>query len=156
MPETSASLLERLGDPADAAAWSRLTDLYTPLIRKWLRPYHLQASDVDDLTQEVLAALVKDLPAFRHNARPGAFRHWLRVTTVHRLRAFLRDGRRRAAPGGGCFDDVLDQLEDPDSPLSRHWDEEHDRHVARRLQELIEPEFRPASRARQQAAQPAR
>jgi RNA polymerase sigma-70 factor (ECF subfamily) len=34
----------------------------------------------------------------------------------------------------------LDQLEDPDSGLSRLWDEEHDRHVVRRLLERIEGE----------------
>jgi RNA polymerase sigma-70 factor (ECF subfamily) len=36
-------------------------------------------------------------------------------------------------------------LEDPDSGLSRLWDEEHDRHVLRRLMELIEHEFSPAA-----------
>ena len=52
-------------------------------------------------------------------------------------------GDRRA--GGSDFAKVLDQLADPDSQLSRLWDQEHDRHVARRLLELIEPEFEPTT-----------
>jgi hypothetical protein len=35
----------------------------------------------------------------------------------------------------------LAQLQDPNSELSLLWDQEHDRHVLRRLLELIEPMF---------------
>ena len=45
MSETSASLLERLSDRADADAWRRLVDLYTPLIRDWLRCHGVPPSD---------------------------------------------------------------------------------------------------------------
>jgi RNA polymerase sigma-70 factor (ECF subfamily) len=41
---------------------------------------------------------------------------------------------------------LLDQLEDPNSDLSRLWDQEHDQHVVRRLLDLIEPDFRPTTR----------
>ena len=40
---------------------------------------------------------------------------------------------------------VLDQLEDPSSDLARSWDEEHDRHVTRRLLELLEADFEPTT-----------
>jgi RNA polymerase sigma-70 factor (ECF subfamily) len=144
MPETSISLLERLRLRPDSAAWQRLIDLYTPLIRDWLRRYSLQVSDADDLTQEVLAVLVRELPNFHHDLRPGAFRRWLRSVTVNRLRAFWR-ARRVVPAGDDAFENMLEQLEDPESSLSRVWDREHDRHVSRRLLELIEPEFEPAT-----------
>lgn len=38
---------------------------------------------------------------------------------------------------------MIAQLEDPDSDLSRVWNEEHDRHVMRRLLELLRDEFEP-------------
>ena len=41
----------------------------------------------------------------------------------------------------------LDELEDPQSALSRLWDVEHDRHVARRLLALLEPQFEAATLA---------
>jgi RNA polymerase sigma-70 factor, ECF subfamily len=142
MPETSISLLERLNDRADRDAWRRLVDLYSPLIAEWLRRYGVPPSEVDDLVQEVLGVLVRQLPQFRHNRRVGAFRHWLRSVVVNCLRRSYRARRHRAStPGATDFAAVLDQLEDPDSGLSRLWDEEHDRHVTRRLLEWAEPEF---------------
>jgi RNA polymerase sigma-70 factor (ECF subfamily) len=139
--ETSVSLLERLRQPG-SEAWARLVDVYAPLVRGWLRRQGVAEADADDLTQEVLAVLVRELPQFRHNGRPGAFRAWLRGVTANRLRGFWRARRGRPeAAGGDAFAAALGQLEDPHSDLSRRWDEEHDRHVLRRLQELIEPEF---------------
>jgi RNA polymerase sigma-70 factor, ECF subfamily len=144
MPDTPVSLLERLRLRPDPASWQRLVDLYTPLIRGWLRRHALQDPDADDLVQEVLGVLVRELPNFRHDLRPGAFRRWLRTVTVNRLRTFWRGRRSRpVAAGDSDFLQMLDQLADPDSGLSRLWDEEHDRHVARRLLELLEPEFEP-------------
>jgi RNA polymerase sigma-70 factor (ECF subfamily) len=134
-------LLERLRLRADPASWQRLVALYTPFVAGWLRAQAVQSADVDDLTQEVLGTLVRELPGFRHDLRPGAFRRWLRGIALNRLRAFRR--ARRPLPAGGepSFERALDRLEDPESDLSRLWDEEHDRHVVRRLLELLEPEF---------------
>ncbi len=143
MTDTPISLLERLRLRADSASWERLVALYTPLIRGWLGRYGLQPTDVDDLTQEVMGTLLRELPRFRHDLRRGAFRRWLRTIAVNRLRTFWRGRDRRQAVGGPDLDAALERLEDPDSALSRLWDEEHDRHVARRLLELIEPEFEP-------------
>jgi RNA polymerase sigma-70 factor, ECF subfamily len=146
MSETSHSLLDQFRSRPDGQAWQRLVGLYAPLLRGWLCRHGLQASDVDDLVQEVLAVLVRELPHFEHNRRPGAFRSWLRTVTAHRLRDFWRRrGYRPEATGGSDFVRKLEELEDPRSGLSRLWDEEHDRHVVRRLLEQIRPEFRPAT-----------
>jgi RNA polymerase sigma-70 factor (ECF subfamily) len=40
---------------------------------------------------------------------------------------------------------ILDQLADPHSDLSRLWNAEHDRHIAHRLLEAIQPNFEPAT-----------
>jgi len=143
---TPHSLLEQARNCSDAAAWRRLADLYVPLIHRWLRPYLLQAADTDDLVQEVLATLARELPRFDPRPGQGAFRSWLRTITVHRLRAYWQTRNRRPAAIGG--DDLLaafEQLEDANSPLSRAWDEEHDRHVVRTLLAAIRSEFRPTT-----------
>jgi RNA polymerase sigma-70 factor (ECF subfamily) len=142
MSETSASLLDRLRARPDDASWRRLADVYTPLIRAWLARHLVQDADSSDLVQEVLTVVLRKLPAFEHNQRAGAFRTWLRGITVNCLRDFWRAKRiRPAAAGGTDFQDVLNQLADPDSGMSRLWDREHDLHVTRRLLELIRPEF---------------
>jgi hypothetical protein len=43
--------------------------------------------------------------------------------------------------GDTDFLKMLDQLAEPDSPLSRQWDQEHDRHVAERVLQMAEPDF---------------
>jgi RNA polymerase sigma-70 factor (ECF subfamily) len=141
MHETSASLLDRLRDHPDAAAWDRLVDLYTPLIRGWLLRQGLPPQDADDVVQDVMQVLVRKLPLFQRQ-RIGSFRAWLRNITVNCLRDFRRARRGKPqATGDSNIAAVLDQLEDPHSGLSREWDADHDRHVTRRLLELIRPNF---------------
>ena len=144
MPATPVSLLDRLQRQPDAQSWERLVLLYEPFIRRWLRDPAL-GPDADDLLQEVLAVLVRDLPAFRRQ-RSGSFRAWLRTVTVNKVNEWWRKRPARQPAAGGTDAALrLQQLEDPASGLSRLWDEEHDRYVARRLLELLEPEFSPAT-----------
>ncbi len=143
---TSKSLLARARDRSDQAAWHRLTELYSPLVEKWVRPHVAQRADAEDVVQEVLTTLVRELPRFDHNQRPGAFRAWLRMITVHRLRAYWeRRDSRPPATGGPDQQEALAQLADPTSALSQAWDLEHDRHVTRTLLESIRLEFQPAT-----------
>jgi RNA polymerase sigma-70 factor (ECF subfamily) len=139
--DTSASLLDRIRLAADPADWQRLVDLYTPLIRGWLRRYGVRPDDGDDLVQDVLAVVVRRVPEFQHNHRRGAFRSWLRHIAVNRLREYWRQLKARPDAPGGDLDAALEQLEDGDSPLSRQWDREHDLHVTRRLLDLLCGQF---------------
>jgi RNA polymerase sigma-70 factor, ECF subfamily len=142
MPQTSASLLERLSDRADSDAWSRMVDLYSPLIRRWLYRSGLAKSDVDDIAQTVLSAVVAKLPQFQHNGRVGAFRSWLRTITVNSVRQNFRADRKRPdSPGELAFLASLSECEDPDSAISQLWDRDHDDHVLRTLMIWAEPEF---------------
>jgi RNA polymerase sigma-70 factor (ECF subfamily) len=146
MTATSATLLERLRDRTDAEAWRRLVDLYSPLLTNWLRRHALQNADVEDLVQEVLTTVAREVPAFQHSGRTGAFRHWLRSILANRLREFWRANRiRPAATGDSDFAAFLDQLADPASGISRLWNQEHDQHLARRLLAMIEPQFAPTT-----------
>ena len=141
MNETSVSLLERLRGQAEETDWQRLVDLYTPLIRGWLRRHAPDLRDADDVVQDVLAVVVRRLPEFEHQ-RVGSFRRWLKSITVNCLRDhWKRQKHRPAGTGDSDFLEVLQQLEDPRSDLSRMWDEEHDRHVTRRLLQIIRPRF---------------
>ncbi len=144
---TSKSLLVKARDRNDHAAWRRLTELYEPLIQKWVRPHVAQRADAEDVVQEVLTALVRELPRFDHNQRPGAFRAWLRTMTVHRLRTYWekRDARPAGAVGGAAPYATLAQLADPASTLCAFWDNEHDRYVTQTLLKAICLEFLPAT-----------
>ncbi len=122
MPHTSLSLLERLQDRdrPDNESWARMVDLYTPLIRGWLRRHSMTGPDADDVVQEILSVVFRRLPGFQKNERTGSFRAWLRTITVNCLRDFWKARRRRKASAGvGAGTDemqlMLDQLADPAS-----------------------------------------
>jgi RNA polymerase sigma-70 factor (ECF subfamily) len=142
--DTSASLLDSLRDVSDAAAWNRLVDLYSPLIRGWLRRHGAALGDVDDVVQEVLTVVVRRFPEFRRQPRTGSFRAWLRTITANCLRDhWRRSNKQPAAVGGSDFGEIINQLTDSHSGISKQWDREHDEHVTRYLLERIRPDFSP-------------
>jgi len=145
--QTSHTLLEQLCNESDAASWERLVELYSPLLRGWIDRYDVQPSDADDLIQDVLIVLMRELPSFRHNQQPGAFRSWLKRIVINRLRNFWRaSGRGGAVTGGSDVMCRLDELEDDRSQPSHIWQLEHDQHLTRQLLEIIEPRFTPSTR----------
>jgi RNA polymerase sigma factor (sigma-70 family) len=144
MDETSLSLIARLSQSADSESWNRLVEIYTPLMKRWLRRYDVQDADADDLVQEVFVVVSREMPTFAHSQQQGAFRSWLRQILVHRLQNFWRARRRRPhATGASSVLERLAQLQDETSPLSRLWNEEHDRSVIAKLMDLVRPNFVP-------------
>src|SRR5262249_46313022 len=118
----------------------RLVELYAPLLRGWLRRYAVPPADADDLVQEGLSVLVRELGEVRHDLRRGALRRRVRTILVNRLQAFSPSRRSGSA---GDADGVLGQLQDPSGELARLWDLEHVRYVVHRLAQLLEAEFEP-------------
>jgi RNA polymerase sigma-70 factor (ECF subfamily) len=103
------------------------------------------ASDVDDLVQDVLLVVVRKVAGFEWRGQ-GAFRAWLRTILAHRVRDYFRGQKYRpTATGGSDFLRRLDELESPDSALSRLWDREHDEHVAASLMQRVQGDFAPAT-----------
>lgn len=139
---TSFTLIGRLREPDDADAWAHFVALYAPLLRAWVRPLCRQDADAEDVVQEVLVVVVRRLPAFAHSRRMGAFRTWLKAVVANKLGDHLRSSARRPA---GLSDQVVAQLADPSSELSREWDRQHARHLAQALLQRIRHEFEPAT-----------
>ncbi len=137
---TSISLIQRLRLNSSSADWNRLIAIYTPFLRSWVLRQNVPLVEVDDITQEILCVVVRELSTFEHNQRVGAFRAWLRAITVNQLRVYWRQ-RQRQPRADGDLQAQLEGLEDPQSGVSRLWDLEHDRHVMSRLMMQIEPEF---------------
>lgn len=140
--DTSKSLLEKAKDDPKSDAWFELIRIYEPLIAGWIVRAGVEQSEVGDISQEVFQALSRELAAFEHNGRTGAFRNWLKITTVNRCRRYW-DSKKRRSELSGTIDgpDVLNQLADPNSELSKTWDNEHDHYVIDRILKMIEREF---------------
>jgi RNA polymerase sigma-70 factor (ECF subfamily) len=143
--ETSVSLLDRLGRAPTEEDWRRLLDLYQPLLRAWMARAGVRASEADDLAQDVLLVVFREIGKFERRGA-GAFRSWLRTILVHRIRDSFRGRKYRpTATGDSDFLHWLDELESPGSALSRQWDREHDEHVVSSLMRRVQGDFAPAT-----------
>ncbi len=139
MDKTSLTLLEAL-QREDQDSWNLLIEIYRPFLLGILRGHGTPNQDIDDLIQDVLVVLVRELPQFQHSGRPGAFRAWLRSVAANRLRTYWRS-RGRAVPTDMLA--LAEQFDDSNSALSQLWDQKHDQHVIGRLLELSEGKFEP-------------
>lgn len=74
---TSASLLVRVRDTADHAAWHEFDQRYRELIARYAASRGLQAADVEDVQQNVMLSLCSALPGFRYEPGRGKFRSYL-------------------------------------------------------------------------------
>ena len=75
---TSASLLARLrAAPADQAAWAAFVDRYGRKVYGWCRHWGLQEADAEDVTQNVLIELARQMAKFEYRTS-GSFRGWHR------------------------------------------------------------------------------
>jgi RNA polymerase sigma-70 factor (ECF subfamily) len=92
-PSTSFSLLERIGRE-DKEAWERFVSLYTPLVYYWCEIARLQMTDVEEVAQDVFAAVFRFVKDFHHEQEGGTFRGWLRRITINKIHD------HRPPPGG--------------------------------------------------------
>src|SRR4051794_29120753 len=129
MDVTRHSLLIR-ARAGQADAWEDLTGLYRPLIVGWLNRQGVPAGDLDDVTQDILLSVVKQLPTFEHSGRRGAFRSWLRVIACRRTADYWRAADAgTSAAGGSAATAALRQVADPESDLNRRGGGEDGRHL---------------------------
>ncbi len=145
MTPTSVSLLDRLkvARPNDPD-WNRFEALYRPLIRRWIGRIPGLGNDVDDLSQEVLLVLIREIPQFDRR-RDGSFRAWLRQVTANRVRVYRRQRHRQPGAAADQTDGFLDQMADSNSLLARQFDDEHNKHVCEALQSAVRSDFNQAT-----------
>lgn len=109
--ETRASLILRLADRADVAAWDDFLQIYRPLILRLALRQGLQTADAEDLAQDVFAAVAASVTQWLERPDRGGFRAWLlriaRNATVNRL---TRRAHRRWGIGGELGAQQLAQL----------------------------------------------
>jgi RNA polymerase sigma-70 factor, ECF subfamily len=146
--QTTQSLLTQLREqPDNAEAWRRFDMLYRPMLQNWLQRYCLQPHDADDLVQQTLEVVVRELPHFHYDSRKGTFPAWLRAILHNRLREYWRsrDARPLATGDSDFNDQILNQLVNHRNDPDRAWDREHARHVAQRLLSQIKPDCSPTT-----------
>ncbi|WP_029631781.1 RNA polymerase sigma factor, partial [Zavarzinella formosa] len=107
LPVTRPSLLLRLRQFDDAAAWSEFLSLYGPAVFGYFRRRGLQEADAVDQTQEVFRCVAGFIGRFDYQPEAGRFRAWL-FTVVARqyLKFHQRGDKLPLADDPACLDDV--------------------------------------------------
>jgi RNA polymerase sigma-70 factor, ECF subfamily len=143
MHTTSPTLLQKLRDPSDAAAWDRFVDLYLPLLMHWARRIPARGAEPADLVQEVFVKLTRELPKFNYEPARGRFRCWLRTLCGNQWRDYQK---KRANQLGQADAAQLDGLPAADDGLEQFWNREYTAFVLREAFKIVEGEFDATSR----------
>src|SRR5262245_1621513 len=118
LPLTRHSLLVRLKDPADAAAWRTFVDVYGPAVFAFARRNGLQPADAADLTQDVCRNVASAMRSFDYDPDRGQFRSWLFSVVRNQLKMFLRARARHARAAAGA--ELLAEV--PEATAAESWD----------------------------------
>ncbi len=140
MPLTSLSLLQRVRQREDHAAWERFVVLYTPMLLRWSQRAGLSEQDAVDLVQDVFARLLVEMPRFEYDATRGSFRAWLKTVVTHLCRD--RQRKQLLAQGCGGEDNPLAAIPGRDD-WEAFWNAEYQDHLIRRALEVMQAQFEP-------------
>lgn len=140
--QTQPSLLIRVRNPADQAAWREFDQKYRGLILSYCQSRGLQASDAEDVRQIVMMNLTRFLPSFEYQPGKGKFRYYLGRTVRHAIAHYFSRPNRAAA---GLDSAVLAGVPSPESESDDVWEQEWVRHHFRLAMEIVRETFEPRS-----------
>ncbi|OWY70025.1 hypothetical protein B7486_17110 [cyanobacterium TDX16] len=140
--ETRASLLSRVRDPSDDAAWREFDETYRDLIVRYCRARGLQTADAEDVRQLVMIGLAKALRSFEYQPQRGRFRHYLCRT----IRNAITQNQARPKHAAKPLD--INELglaaepdsEDSDAIWEQEWMDHHYRMAMKTIRESFEPQ----------------
>jgi RNA polymerase sigma-70 factor (ECF subfamily) len=141
-PETRPSLLIRVRDPADHAAWQEFVEIYRPVILRLAEQKGMQAADAEDVAQEVLAAVAKAIAQREHDPKRARFGTWLHRVAYNAIIDALTRRKPDRGSGDSALHAVLDRREAPNGPGSELLRLEYRREVLRWAARQVRREFR--------------
>jgi len=153
IPATQRTLLQRLRDPADEAAWQLFEARYRDLVVRFARSRGQQQADAEDIAQAVLASLFALFRApgkpFEYDPQRGRFRDYLfrcvrNAITRHATRQKTLSGTGVARPIDST-DGLLTDIPAPDSNETSNWESEWMDHHYRLALATVRLTFEPVS-----------
>ena len=112
----SSTLLARV-QARRPEAWSRLVDLFGPVVYRWCRSSGVGPEDAADVVQEVFSAVAAHVTDFRRRNGTDSFTAWLAMIARNKIRDhFRRRQNRPQARGGTDAREQLEQLPEPIEP----------------------------------------
>jgi RNA polymerase sigma factor (sigma-70 family) len=127
---TRYSLLSRLQDWDDWASWKDFFDTYWRLIYSVAIKSGLTETEAQDVVQETILSVAKDIQKFKRDRERGSFKGWLRNLTRWRIADQFRkrtNGQWGETAAGSHESGLLEMAEIPDptdSGLETIWEDE--------------------------------
>ena len=91
---TRQTLLSRLKNWDDQSSWREFFNLYWRLIYGVARHAGLSEAEAQDVVQETIITVAKQMPQFRYDKSKGSFKSWLRKTAHWRIQDQFRRRQR--------------------------------------------------------------
>jgi len=114
---TRLSFVSRLRDGTDGRSWVSFHRYYGELLYGYARRLGASHEMAEDVVQEVEMYVFKAIGGFRHRARRGCFRAYLRTAVVHALARQARLEVRREASLDPAALDALSRDDPMDDPI---------------------------------------
>ena len=92
---TRGSLLLRLKDRSDESSWGEFYTIYGRMIFGYALHYNLSHAEAEDIVQEVVVKVFRQILSFDYSPKQGRFRGWLKTVTKHAVIDFIRRRERR-------------------------------------------------------------
>ncbi|XZE35607.1 RNA polymerase sigma factor [Pirellulaceae bacterium SH501] len=126
---TRASLILRLQDAEDLAAWEEFVSIYGPVVFRIAMSRGFQAADAENLVQEVLMSVAGAISSWLERDDRGSFRAWLlRIARNAAVDMITQKATRPLGRDGGEAQFHIVNLQAP-SELSSALDLEYERVV---------------------------
>ena len=112
-PDTSHSLIARVKNPADGAAWTEFLGIYQPVVFRMARRRGLQDADAHDVMQQVFLSISKSIEGWIPGDLQPPFRAWLTTIARNAITKALTRRPRDVATGSTSMVELLDAQPDP-------------------------------------------
>jgi len=92
--ETRQTLLQRAKDPEDHQAWDEFAKYYKQFIHVVLYRMSFRPSDYQDVEQEILVTIWKNIHRFETDENRGRFRSWLSSLIRNKVIDYIRKSKQ--------------------------------------------------------------
>jgi RNA polymerase sigma-70 factor (ECF subfamily) len=112
-PETNHSLIARVKDLGDGAAWAEFLGIYQPVVLRMARRRGLQDADAQDVMQQVFLSISRSIEGWIPGELRPPFRAWLTSIARNAITKALTRRPRDAASGSTSMVELLNAQPDP-------------------------------------------
>lgn len=138
--KTSHSLVNRAREDKCPEAWDELTAYYRNFIFYLLKQLNVKVDDIDDVSQEILITLMKDLHSYDRSK--GKFRSWLRALIKNKVLMYFRSKRTNKERLFTQSENVIEIEQTEDAEIENIIEKEWQTYISTLAMERVSKSFR--------------